>query len=153
MSVALFISGIGFVIASGRTPREAPREAASPVTTPVASIKQVMNGITMPNAKHLYDAVGTIVNMEGIKEIEPRTDEEWAALADSATALIESGNLLLMGNRVLDDGDWVAMTRSMMDAGRKALAAVEAKDKEAVMASAGGLNNTCDTCHAKYQRQ
>ncbi|MGE3841092.1 MAG: hypothetical protein AB7I50_05850 [Vicinamibacterales bacterium] len=150
--MGLFLTGIGFVIASGRAPREAPRETV-PDLQPVATIKQVMNGITMPNAQRIYGAVATISSLEGIKEIAPQTDEDWSALADSATALIESGNLLLMGSRAVDTGDWVAMTRSMMDAGRKALAAAEAKSVDGTSTAAGDINVTCDNCHAKYQRQ
>ena len=44
VSVALFVSGIGFVIAGARTAQMAtPVEV--PVTTPVASVMQIMNGI------------------------------------------------------------------------------------------------------------
>jgi hypothetical protein len=50
VSVALFVSGIGFVIAGERTARAAtPAAAAAPVeTAPVATIKQIMIGITNP---------------------------------------------------------------------------------------------------------
>ena len=97
----LFISGIGFVIAAARTSREAPTTAAAEVPTPapVATIKQVMSGITLPAATAVYSAVGTVINADGVKETAPQNDEEWAALASQAAALVESGNLLLMGNR------------------------------------------------------
>jgi len=152
VGVGLFLTGIGFVIASGRVTRETPREVV-PDIQPVATIKQVMNGITMPNAQRLYDAVATIATLEGVKEIAPESDADWSQLADSASALIESGNLLLIGSRVIDTGDWVSMTRSMMEAGRKALAAAESRSVQGIAISAGDINTTCDACHAKYQRQ
>jgi hypothetical protein len=154
VSVALFVSGIGFVIAAARTAREAaPAAAAAPVTAPVASIAQIMNGITAPSAVKVYEAVGTIVSQAGIKEIAPANDEEWAAVAASAAAVVESGNLLLLDGRAIDTGDWVTMTRSFMDAGTKALEAAQAKDKEGILEAGSELNTTCDNCHAKYQRQ
>jgi len=153
VSVALFISGVGFVIAGARAARtEAPAEEA-PATAPVASIAQIMNGIVQPNALAVYNAVATIINADGVKEIAPQNDQEWAAVGASAAALVESGNLLLLGNRLVDEGDWVKMTRAFMDAAQVALKAAEAKDKDAILDAGSHLNETCDTCHAKYQRQ
>jgi hypothetical protein len=152
VSVALFICGIGFVVAGARAGRAAgPLEAAP--TVPVASIRQIMNGITGPSAMAVYNAVSTVVNADGIKEIAPETDEDWFALSNHAAALVESGNLLLLDGRALDSGDWVTMTRAFMDESRKALKAAEAKDKDAIFASGETINRTCDNCHAKYQRQ
>jgi hypothetical protein len=153
VSVALFISGIGFVIAAARSTRDAAPVDDAPITTPVASIPQIMNGIVQPNAMAVYNAVGTFINADGVKEIAPQNDEEWAAVGNSAAALIESGNLLLLGNRVVDSEDWVKMTRAFMDASQMALKAAAAKDKEGILTAGSELNETCDTCHAKYQRQ
>jgi hypothetical protein len=155
VSVLLFISGIGFVIAAARTSREAPATgvAEAPTPVPVATIKQVMSGITMPAATAVYSAVGTVVNTEGVKETAPQNDEEWAALASQAAAVVESGNLLLMGNRLIDNGDWVTMTRAMIEKGQLAIKAAEGHDKEGILDAGSALNDTCDTCHAKYQRQ
>jgi len=60
VSVALFVSGIGFIIAAARTARQAPAVAAiaAPALTPVASVKQIMKGITGPAATVVYNAVG-----------------------------------------------------------------------------------------------
>jgi hypothetical protein len=152
LSVVLFVFGIGFIVAGARTLRRAA-PVEPPVTTPVASVLQIMNGITQPSATAIYNAVGTVVDATGFKEVAPQTDEEWAAVADSAAALVESGNLLLIGSRAVDNGDWLTMTRAMMDVGQRVLAAAEAKDKDGVLTIGSDLNPTCDNCHAKYQRQ
>ena len=153
VSAALFVSGIGFVIAGARTARAATPVAEAPVTTPVASIKQIMNGIVMPDAYVIYNAVATKVSAKGVEEIAPKNDEEWAVIGNAAAASVESGNLLLMGDRALDKGDWVKMTREYMDAATRALKAADAKDKDGIVAAGGDLNTTCDNCHARYQRQ
>ncbi len=153
VSVALFISGIGFVIAGARAARQGAPAAEAPATTPVATVAQIMNGIVQPNAAAVYNAVATYINADGIKEVAPQNDEEWAAIGANAAALIESGNLLLLGNRLIDEGDWVKMTRAFMDAAQAALEATEAKDKDAILDAGSTLNETCETCHAKYQRQ
>jgi hypothetical protein len=152
VSVGLFICGVAFVVAGARAGRAAaPVEA--PPTMPLATVKQIMNGITGPSATAVYNAVSTVVNAEGIKEVAPETDEDWAALGNQAAALVESGNLLLLEGRALDTGDWVTMTKAFMNEAQKALKAAEAKDKEAIFEASATINETCDNCHAKYQRQ
>jgi hypothetical protein len=152
VSVALFVSGIGFVVAAGRTGRGAPVEER-PAFVPVASVKQIMAGITGPAATVVYNSVGTVINTQGVKEIEPQNDEEWAVVGNNAAALVESGNLMLMEGRAVDSGDWVTMSRALMDAATVAVKAAAAKDKEGILASGSDINTSCDNCHAKYQRQ
>jgi len=154
VSVALFISGIAFVIAGERTARAAtPPAAAAPEVAAVATVKQIMIGITNPSAYVIYEAVGTKSSANGVEEIAPQNDEEWAKVGSAAAAVIESGNLMLMGNRAIDKGDWVKMTHEMMDQGQKAMKAADAKDKDGIVAAGGDLNTTCDNCHARYSRQ
>jgi len=153
VSVLLFISGIGFVIAGARNARAGAPATEAPVTTPVASVKQIMNGIVLPNATVIYNSVATTVTAKGVEEIAPETDADWAKIGDSAAAVIEAGNLMLMGDRALDKGDWVKMTRDFMEQGTLALKAANAKDTDAIVSAGGDLNTTCDNCHARYQRQ
>src|SRR5262245_10858375 len=97
VSVALFVTGIGFVIAAGRTMEQgAPTQEEGPQIVPVATVKQIMNGITGPSANIVYNAVSTVIGPSGVKETAPQTDEEWAVVENGAAALVESGNLLLM---------------------------------------------------------
>ena len=152
VSVALFVSGIAFVIAGARATRLATPVSA-PVAIPVASVAQIMNGITGPAATVVYDAVGYVVTAEGMEETVPQNDEEWAVIANNAAALVESGNLLLLGDRAVDDGDWVTITRALIEAGTTALHAAEAQDVEGILAIGADINTTCDDCHAQYQRQ
>src|SRR6266850_8364743 len=153
VSVALFISGIAFIIAGARKTEASAPLAAQIETTPTATIKQIMVGITNPAAFVVYEAVGTKSSAAGIEEIAPKNDEEWAKVGSAGAAVVESGNLLLTGNRAIDSGDWVKMTRAMMDQGRAAMKAAEAKNKDGIVEAGGNLNTTCDNCHARYQRQ
>src|SRR4051812_24351017 len=106
ISIGLFISGVGFVVVGARSARQvAPVHGA--IATPVATIKQIMKGIVAPNATIVYNAVGVTITAQGTEERAPKSDEEWEIVGNSAAALIESSNLLLMGSRVMDNGDWV----------------------------------------------
>src|SRR6266550_1895888 len=149
ISAALFIGGIGFIIAGERTARAATPAAAAPAveTAPVASIKQIMIGITNPAAFVVYEAVGTKSTAAGVEEIVPQNDAEWAKVGSAAAAVVESGNLMLMGSRAIDKGDWVKMTHDMKEQGKAAMKAAEAKDKDKIVDAGGSLNNTCDACH------
>ena len=153
VSVALFVSGIGFVVAGARATRMAAPVEETLVMTPVASIRQICTGIVEPAAMVVYNAVGTIIDIDGITEIAPQNDEEWAVVANGAAALAESGNLFLLGDRAVDDGDWVTITRALIEAGTTALHAAEAQDVEGILAIGADINTTCDDCHAQYQRQ
>jgi hypothetical protein len=155
ISAALFVSGIGFVIASARTAKAAPVEA-TPVAisvTPVASIRQIMQGIVAPAATVVFDSVGTTISLTGTEEKRPTTDEEWTAVGNSAAALVESGNLLMLGSRAVDRGDWIKMSQALVDAGTVALRATETKNVEALFGSGEAINASCDKCHQRYQRQ
>jgi hypothetical protein len=149
VGVLLFITGIGFVIAGARE----ARSAAAPSATPVASVKQIMAAITGPAANTVYNAVGTVVSVDGVKETAPQNDEEWAALAATAAALVESGNLMLTPGRAIDNGDWVKMTQDMIEKGKAVIKAAEDKSTEEILSSGSDLNVTCDTCHERYRRQ
>ena len=154
VSIALFVSGIAFVIAGARTARQSPAaETATPaVLTPVASVKQIMQGIVAPAATAVFTSVSTTVSFKGVEEKAPATDEEWVALGSSAAALIEAGNLLLMGGRAVDQGEWARMSQALSDAGKLALKATVEKSPEHVLAAGEAVNTSCDNCHRTYQR-
>jgi hypothetical protein len=151
VSVLLFVSSIAFVVAAARNNRHTPARDEL-VLTPVASVRQIMNGITGPAANVVYGAVSTTVSAAGTETKAPKNEQEWDAVGASAAALIESGNLLMIGNRNVDRGDWVAMSKAMMDAGNVALKATQARNADDLFASGEAINNSCDACHAKYQR-
>ena len=153
VAVALFVSGIGFIVAGARTARRTPAAGRSVATgTPVASVKQIMNGIVGPAAKVVFDSVSTVVTAAGTVEKAPHTLEEWDQVGNSAAALVESGNLLLMGSRAVDQGDWIKMAQALIDAGKIALKATEAKSADDLFAAGEPVTVSCDTCHQKYKR-
>lgn len=153
VSIALFVSGIGFIVAGGRAARQAPAvDRASASLTPVASVKQIMKGIVGPAANVIFNSVSTTVTVKGTEEKAPQTDEEWEAVGNSAAALIESGNLLLIGSRAVDKGEWTRQTQALIEAAKISLKATQAKNAEQLLASGEAVNMSCDDCHRTYQR-
>lgn len=157
VSAALFIAGIAFLVVGARArPLTAGAEAAvrpEPAIVPAASVKQIMNAIVMPNATAVYDAVGSSVTAAGVVEIAPDSEEKWAAVVASAAVLVEAGNLMLTGNRRVDQDQWLAMTEKFTNAARAAMAAAQAKKTEALLDAGGDVAVTCDICHERYQRR
>ncbi len=151
VSALLFVCGVGFAVAGARASRSAAPLPADPLV-PVASVRHIMRGIVDPAATVVFNAVSTTVTATGVEEKAPTTAAEWEAVANSAAALAESGNLLLVGSRAVDHGDWVLWSRKLSEAGTAALKAAEAKDAEGVFASGEAIYEACDTCHSKYER-
>ena len=118
----------------------------------VADSRQLMLSVIEPAAEVYWDAVGVIVDLEGTHEIEPRTAEEWAAVENAAYVLAESGNLLLLEERVQGD-HWAVMSRAMIDMGRRAVEAAQARDPDAVFEVGGDVYLVCTGCHAVYATQ
>ena len=118
VSVALFISGIGFVVAGARAARPAPAVAEAPRLEPGRQRQADHERHRRPRRRRRvrlgrHDRVGGRARGDA-----PQNDEEWAAVGNSAAALIESGNLLMMGGRAVDQGDWVKMSQAMIDAAK-----------------------------------
>jgi hypothetical protein len=151
VGVLLFVAGIGFSIAGARAARLAPAVEA-PITTPIATVKQIMKGIVTPAAMVVFNSVSTTVSIRGTEEKFPRTDEEWEEVGNSAAALIESGNLLLLGSRAIDKEEWVKMSQALIESGKLALKATEDRSAEGVLAAGEQVNSSCDSCHRRYQR-
>ena len=154
VSVALFLGGIGFVIAAGRTARDAP-SIEDPVATlvgPVGTVKQIMRGIVGPAAIVVFASVGSRVTAAGTEEWAPRSDADWEAVENSAVALAEAGNLLMMEGRAVDKGEWVKMSQAMIDAAKIVLKATDAKSAADVFASGEVVYDSCNNCHGTYQR-
>ena len=155
VSAALFVSGVGFVIAGARaTLRTAPPPVAAdtPKIESAATVKQIMRALVMPAAATIWDSVATTVSKEGIVETKPENDEAWATVAASAAMLAESANLLLDSHRAPDKGDWAKMAKAMADAANVARKAAESKSTEGILEVGDTLNQTCDNCHGRYSR-
>jgi hypothetical protein len=126
------------------------QESPPPPFRPVADVKQLMNSVIDPAADVIWGSVGTIVSAQGTEERAPKTDAEWAAVVNSAYVIAESGNLMMMGSRVRDTGEWMKQSQALIDAGIRAVKAAEAKDKDAIFTVGGDIYEVCASCHQTY---
>jgi len=152
VSALLFVCGLGFVVSAARSSRAQVAVAPASTLVPVATVGHLMRGIIDPAARVVFAAVGTIVTPERVEERVPKTAAEWETVVNSAAALAEAGNLMLVGSRAVDAGDWATYSRNLTDAGAAALKAAETRDAQGVFASGEAIYEACNDCHRKYER-
>ena len=109
-----------------------------------------MESVIAHAAEVYWESVQVTVDADGEHELDPETDEEWESVWAAALAIAESGNLLMMTPRAVDDGAWMEFARSLIDAGVEAAAAAEAHDPDRVFAAGEQVYNVCLGCHTRY---
>lgn len=110
----------------------------------------LMNGVVEPAADVIWDAVGVIVDAEGEHQLAPQTEEDWLALRSAAYTVAESGNLLMMPERALDQGAWVTMSQSLNEMGQRAVEATDARNLDAIFDVGAEIYYVCTNCHSTY---
>jgi hypothetical protein len=110
----------------------------------VADSKQLHDILITPASDALFDA--SAAN-------PPGDDKAWAAARNQALLLAEGGNLLMLGSRVRDTGNWMRMSRALVDAAALAAAAAEKKDAKGLEAAADSITVACMECHRPYRDQ
>jgi hypothetical protein len=123
---------------------------APPPFRHVADVKQLMASVLEPAADEYWDGVGTIIDQSGTTEIQPETTQDWDALVNHAYVIAESGNLLMMGTRPKDGGEWMTLSRSLVDVGEKAVRAATSHNPQAVFDVGAEIYDVCTSCHSKY---
>ena len=118
---------------------EAPAQETGIV--PIATVKQLCEGMITSSSDALFN-----VGREA-----PDDDADWRAVLDNALMLAEAGNLLMLEGRARDDGDWMTMSRALVDAGITAVRAVEVRDVDALLGAGDEIVVACETCHVPYR--
>lgn len=135
VAVAIALSAVTF--AQPPALGEAPR--------PTMPIKQLMETT-------ITDASNTIW---GAYE-PPTSDEQWATLEKAALALIEAAKVNAVGGTGPMDNEWAKQPAwkpfndAMLQASESALAAVRAKDHDALLAAGDVLYPPCEGCHLQF---
>jgi cytochrome c556 len=119
----------------------APAPATAAPIRPVGTMSELMVHVIRPTS----DAVFYITSRT------PSTSEEWTTLQAQTLMLAESANLLLLPAHARNRAQWIADTRLMLDAGKKAFEAAKAKDVAALEALNDALYQSCVTCHEHFR--
>jgi len=135
-------------LAAGACAREAAEEASA--YRPVGDVADLMAGVVEPAAEVYWDAVGVIVDSAGEHQLAPQTEEDWLAVRAAAYTVAESGNLLMMPERALDQGPWITMSQSLVEIGQRALEAADSRNLDAVFDMGAEMYYVCTNCHGAY---
>ncbi len=172
----LTLAVLSFVqLASGcaESPNAEPAAASSAGAAangrePLMTVNQLMHGVFFPLGNTVFysqlEDPATIA-----RDTEPSTSPNpltglyggWQAVENSALALAEAADLLLVPGRVCSNGevpnvadaDWI---RFVGDMRRESVAAYEAaltKNQDAMVDVSGTLSDTCFACHRVYRRE
>jgi len=125
-------------------------DAAEQRFTAVADLPDLMITVVEPAAEYYWDAVGWIIDASGTTYIRPQTPEEWEAVRNAAYQVAESGNLMMIGGRAVDEPEWNVFSRAMINVGRRAIEAAEAQDPQGVFDVGAEIYAVCTGCHATY---
>ena len=147
MSVRLIPFGAVLLVGCATLP---PSTLDAPPFKPVVTVKQLMEWILDPAADVIWDSVKSIITENSTKEIEPRTDDEWATVRTGAATVAESGNLLMMQGRARGGQQWMAAAQRLIDTGNSALKAAEARDAGALLNAGGEIYDACIACHRRF---
>jgi hypothetical protein len=149
-AIAVIVAGIVIqpaALAGTQAPQRGARPAApaaqSSSVRAVGTVMQVMHAIVIPASDAVFKAGGD----------PPADDKGWTTAENQAVALAESGNLLMIGNRVRDRGDWMKMSRALVDAAATAVKAAQAKNADAMSTASDAVYETCEACHLKYLKK
>lgn len=122
----------------------------APPFRPVADTKQLMADVVERQAQIVWDAVGTIVTAEGVEDIRPKNDDDWAKVKAAALNLTEAGNLLMMAPRAQDGDRWMKNVARMMAESEKLIASAERKSPQEIFDGGAELYEACVNCHTQY---
>jgi hypothetical protein len=139
------------------------------------TIRDLMESIIDPSADTLWNAVGTVVDNEGIHEMFPKTDEEWHEPRRAAVRIIEGSNLLIMpGRESAPPGakseapgaeleppqinvllrekreSFDAFARALQGLGMEALGAIDARNTALLLEIGARMENVCEGCHQTF---
>jgi hypothetical protein len=163
------------VVTACSSSKPAPAAETGPAFRVTGTVKEIMESLVDPNADVLWEAVSTTVNVEGVHEKMPRSDEDWQGVRRSAVALAEATNLLLIDGRKMaplghkseypgyelepeemeklvnaDRASWVRYAHSLHDQAMVALKAIDAKSVQGLMDAGEGIDEACENCHKHY---
>ena len=114
------------------------------------SIADLMTLVLEPAADSLWDNAGWIESSAGYEELYPTTDEGWDYVRAQAAVVAESGNLLALPGRTMDEDAWLIYSEGIVDAGLMAMDAAQRQHEEDFFQAGAQLYSVCRACHQSY---
>ncbi|MDA1370590.1 MAG: hypothetical protein O2971_07495 [Proteobacteria bacterium] len=113
-------------------------------------MKQIMALVLEPASDILWDSGGWVVDASGYEELYPTTDDGWAYVRAQAAIVVESGNMLALPGRAMDNDAWMIYSQGLSEAGMLAMESAAAQNKEDFFQAGAQLYSVCTACHQAY---
>jgi len=108
---------------------------------PVSSVLELHDAMINPASDAIFNA--------GVEA--PADEAAWTTIRKNAVVLAESGNLLMMPGRARDEGRWMELSWALVEGGRAAMKAAEARKTDGLLAASDRIVETCMACHEPYR--
>lgn len=170
MPRSFYLLLVGFVALILSPPCEAwgRHGTGTPETKPqvYAALAQLMRGIMFPASNIIFAApkknpadVKPAKDPSGATDLLDGSYGQWEAVENSALAIAETANLLMLPGRKCSNGrdvpvnhaDWPKLVQGLRDAAMTAYRAAESKDQSKMVDAAATLNAACANCHDRYR--
>jgi hypothetical protein len=130
--------------------KPAPAPPPPPAFNTTLGLHDLMTEVIDPHTDIVWAASGVVVDMQGEHDLSPKTDAAWAKVRDAAAVVAESGNLLLLPDRIRPGKTWIRQAQSLSSLGLAAMKAADQKDKGAMLRIGGDIHDVCEECHRVY---
>jgi cytochrome c556 len=146
--------------------------SAGPAAQPYGSLAEVMRGIPFPNSNIIFDTQTTdpgaakkptdkssTAAAGGATGVYSSVYSGWQAVEQSAVALSETANLVMIPGRKCENGLPVPLNdetfkkgaKALVEAGQAAYKAAKSKNVDAMVDVSGTVSDACLICHEKYR--
>jgi cytochrome c556 len=144
---------------------------------PVVSVKELMRDLIDPIADNIFNAVSTVVTLQGTVETAPKTEEDWDKVRIGAVTMAEAAYLLKVRRPFAPAGElndsvgpdavelspdqitakvdkdpveWNARIEALRNVGLQVLDIVKRRDVAELWDAAENLDIACESCHRSY---
>jgi hypothetical protein len=154
--------------AAPSAPAPAKRAVGTPKPEVYANLSQLMRGILFPNSNVIFaaqsdDPAKVLPAKDPSTSTNPlaSTYGGWTAVENSALALSEAANLLILPGRKCANGrpvpinnpDWPKFVQGLREAGMTAYKAAQSKNQDNILTAADVVTTACSNCHDKYREK
>jgi len=113
-------------------------------------MKEFMGHVVQFTAAQVWKWQGSVTDMNGERDLRPKTEKDWEDAESAALSLAEVTNNLLLPGRVVDDPRWKESVAKVRDVAMREAAAAEKKDYDKYFEVGGELDGACESCHVNF---
>lgn len=170
-SLGWLVGSTLLLVACGSQPPATPAPPPAPAPEPYSNLAQVMRGIPFPASNIIFDAQsedpgakkpeGAAGGGGGATSAYANVYGGWQAVENSALAIAESANLMMIPGRLCENGRPVPLDREdyrkfavgLAEAGKAAYKAAQSKNMDAIVEVSGQVSDACAMCHEIYREK